>query len=224
MSRRTLVGLLVLSGFAQFAAADIIAVDGKAAIYDAGREVPTLDGQLPPMLAVPDGASSMNVNEVLGIVRAHPALQWGGPDGNFTTANDSDINSFQGISGLLHPGTLPLIAVFLSDDLPQEAAPSRLDFNALGSNFGSLSPEIGQSFFVGNGWTDGGMLQDFVVPTGATRVFFGFADAGYFTGEPGTYADNDGAFAADVSFNVVPAPGSIALLGLGGLIATRRRR
>ena len=95
---------------------------------------------------------------------------------------------------------------------------------SLGSNFGSLSPEIGQSFFVGNGWTDGGMLQDFVVPTGATRVFFGFADAGYFTGEPGTYADNDGAFAADVSFNVVPAPGSIALLGLGGLIATRRRR
>ncbi|MDQ7012269.1 MAG: PEP-CTERM sorting domain-containing protein [Planctomycetota bacterium] len=224
MSRKALVGLLAVSGLAQFAAADIVAVDAKSAIFDAGRDAPTLDGQLPPMLALPDGAASMNVTEVLGIVRAHPVLQWGGPDGNFTTANDSDIASYQGISGFIHPGTLPLVAVFLSDEAPQESAPARLDFNSIGSNFASLSPEIGQTFFVGNGWTDGGVLQEFVVPTGATRVFFGLADAGFFTGEPTGYADNEGAFAADVSFNVVPAPGSIALLGFGGLIATRRRR
>ncbi|MFG0259604.1 MAG: PEP-CTERM sorting domain-containing protein, partial [Phycisphaerales bacterium JB041] len=178
-----------------------------------------------PMVAVPDGANFVTRPEVTGLVRAHHRLEWAGPDGNTTTLNDTDISSFQGISGLVHPATLPLVGVFLTDDLPEESGtPARLDFYDLGSSFASLAPEIGQSFFIGDGWTDGGVLQEFMVPAGATRFFLGFADASYFTGAPGAYADNDGAFVADVRFNIVPAPGSMALLGFGALVCGRRRR
>lgn len=225
MLNNKLIGIVALAGIAQIAAADIVPVDGKAAIFDAGRDVPTLDGQLPPMLAVPDGANFVTLPEVTGLVRAHHSLEWAGPDGNTSTLNDTDISSFQGISGLVHPATLPLVGVFLTDDLPEESGtPSRLDFYDLGSEFASLAPEIGQSFFIGDGWADGSTLQEFMVPAGATRFFLGFADAGFFTGAPGAYADNDGAFSADVRFNIVPAPGSMALLSLGALVTVRRRR
>ena len=225
MLNNRLIGIVALAGIAQIASADIVAVDAKSAIFDAGRAVPTLDGQLPPMVAVPDGADYVTLPEVTGLVRAHHKLEWAGPDGNTTTLNDTDISSFQGISGIVHPSTLPLVGVFLSDDLPEEGdTPSRLDFYDLGSSFASLSPEINQTFFIGDGWTDGAVLQQFMVPAGATRFFLGLADAGFFTGAPGAYADNEGAFTADVRFNIVPAPGAIALFGLGALVTVRRRR
>lgn len=215
---------LAAMGVASVASADVVQVDAKAAIFDAGRDVPTLDGQLPPMLEIPQGAYSMQFAEVTGLVRAHRSLQWAGPDGNDTTLNDTDINSYEGISGIVHPRTLPLVAVFLGDDAPEGSAPARLDFYSIGSEFSSLSPVVGQSFFVGDGWNSAELAQEFMIPQGATRVFFGLADASYFTGEPGAYSDNDGWFSADVRFNLVPAPGSLALLGLGGLAVARRRR
>lgn len=225
MSTSKVLGILALAGLAPLASADIVSVDAKAAIFDAGRDTPNLDGVLPPMLAVPDGAVSFNVPEVTGLVRAHRFLTWAGPDGNTETLNDTEIDSFQGISGITHPATLTLIGVFLTDDLPEESAtPDSLNFYDLGSSFASLAPALGQSFFIGDGWGDGEVLQEFIVPDGATRLYFGFADGSYFTGTPGAYEDNEGAFVADVIFNVVPAPGSVALLGLGGLVAARRRR
>lgn len=224
MRRAASVSLIALGGLAGIASADVINVDAKAVIFDAGRAAPTLDGLLPPMLAVPQNADYVFVPEVTGLVRAHPVLQWGGPDGNMTTLNDTDINSYQGISGLIHPGTLPLLGVFLTDDEPETPAPDRLDFYQLGSDFASLAPGLGQSFFIGDGWADAETMQQFTVPEGATRLYLGLADAYYFTGDPGQYADNDGAFVADVQFHLVPAPGSIALLTLGGLMAVRRKR
>ncbi len=44
-----------------------------------------------------------------------------------------------------------------------------------------------------------------------------------YTDAGGTSAEYDGVVMGG-SFNVVPAPASMALLGLGGLVATRRRR
>lgn len=224
MLKSGIVAALAVAGVVASANAEIIYVDGKAAIFDAGRSVPTLDGILPPVLEVPQGAVSMSANEVVGLVRAHPVLQWGGPDGNYTTINDTDVSSYQSISGVIHPGSLPLLGVFLADGEPEGAAPSRLDFYQIGSNFSSLAPQLGQSFFIGDGWTDGGLLQNFTVPQGATRLFLGLADAPYFTGEPGAYIDNEGGFMADVQFEVVPTPGTLALLGLGGSFVIRRRR
>lgn len=224
MRKTGLIGLLVLSGAAGASWADVVLVDAKAAIFDAGRPEATLDGILPPGLGIPLGAVSMSLPEVTGLVRAHPVLRWGGPDGNSTTAYGTDINSYEGISGILHPRTLPLLGVFLTDAEPEGAAPARLDYYSIGDSFATFSPALGQSFFIGDGWAGGEVLQEFMIPEGATRLYLGLADAGYFTGDPGAYADNEGAFSADVRFNVVPAPGAAALLGLGGLMGIRRRR
>jgi hypothetical protein len=224
MKDQALISLIALGSIAAAATADVVFVDAKAAIFDAGRDIPTLDGLLPPMLAIPQGADFVYVPEVTGLVQAHPVLQWGGPDGNMTTLNDTDINSHMGISGLITPGSLPLLGVFLTDAEPEGAGPDRLDFYQLGTDFASINPEIGQTFFIGDGWADAQTMQQFMVPQGATRFYLGLADASYFTGDPTAYHDNLGAFAADVRFNIVPAPGSIALFGLGAIAAFRRKR
>lgn len=224
MRKSGFISVVAIAGLASLASADIVHVDAKAAIFDAGRDTPTLDGMLAAGIAVPSDTAYVTVPEVTGTVRAHPVLTWAGADGNPDTLNDTDINSHMGVSGLSHPRTLALLGVFLSDATPENPAPARLDFNALTSDFDSLSPEIGQSFFIGDGWNSDMLLQQFNVPAGATRLYLGLADAGWFTGDPGTYADNSGAFDADVHFTAIPAPGSIALLGLGGLVTLRRRR
>ncbi len=227
MRRQATIGLVMLGGIAAGAAADVVNVDARAAIFDAGRAAPTLDGLLPPMLEIPDGADYVTLEQVTGLVRAHPVLQWAGPDGNSTTVNDTDINSYMGISGLVHPRTLPLVAVFLNEGEPENPAPARLDFYGIGSDFAELSPQMQQTYFVGDGLAfdgEGYVSQKFWIPEGATRIYLGLADAGYFTGDPTAYCDNEGSFSADVQFHVVPATGPLALLGLGGILTLRRRR
>lgn len=228
MRRTAMCGVLAVSGIAGAAMADVVLVDGQAAIFDAGRAETTLDGVLPPVIEIPAGAVSMYVPEVTGLVRANPNLQWAGPDGNTTTRNDTDINSYNSISGLIHPRTMALLGVFLTDNEPEGQAPSRLDYYQIGDTFESFSPVLRQSFFIGDGWADGETMHEFMIPAGATRLYLGMADAGYFTGDPseggGAYDDNSGSFAADIRFNVVPAPGAVALLGLGGLVGVRRKR
>ncbi len=64
-------------------------------------------------------------------------------------------------------------------------------------------------FFVGDGLTGtgSGATQVFHVPAGATRVFFGFADAYQFgnpISPPGYYDDNVGEL--DVEFDVTSGP------------------
>jgi uncharacterized protein (TIGR03382 family) len=222
----------VVGGLAAAASADVVVVDAKAAIFDAGRPASTLDALLPPMLEIPVGTDYVTFGDVSGMVQAHPVLQWAGPDGNSTTANDTDINSYRGISGLIHPRTMPLVAVFLGAAEPENPAPARLDFYSLGTEFAELSPILHQTYFVGDGVAVDGsesLAQRFYVPNGATRLYLGLADAGFFTGDvddqhPTAYADNLGSFSADVQFHVVPTPGSVALLGLGGALTLRRRR
>lgn len=92
-----------------------------------------------------------------------------------------------------------LVGVFLGPEPPSPQAPPILDFNTIGTNFTILSPELQQTFFIGDGFTSGGTEQTFIVPAGATRLFLGIADAQGFTGNPGFYNDNTGAFEATVS-------------------------
>jgi hypothetical protein len=85
----------------------------------------------------------------------------------------------------------------------------------LGTSFLSLSPQIGQLFFVGDGLTGtgSGSVQQFLVPPTATRLYLGFADAVGYMGLPGQYQDNVGILNA--SFQIVPEPRTWALLSLG---------
>jgi hypothetical protein len=83
--------------------------------------------------------------------------------------------------------------------LSDRTRPAALDFSeaALGMAFAELRPQLGQSFFIGDGLTGtgSGAQQRFVTPAGATKLYLGFADAQAFQGNPGAYDDNTGSVA-----------------------------
>ena len=150
-----------------------------------------------------------------GAVRNGTCCEWRGPDGGeFYTHY---VGAEHGISDVNAPIN-SLVGVFLTD-WPQAGEPvaDALDFSLIGLDFGYLAPQIGQTFFIGDGMNGDGFVQLFEIPTGATRLFLGTMD-GY------TWNDNDGSF--DVTVSSVPEPSSWALLagGLGLIGAFARRR
>ena len=103
-----------------------------------------------------------------------------------------------------------LVGVFLDDSAPTGAAPPSLDFRSggLGPDFPSLSPLIGQTFYIGDGRTGQGRTgtpQTIAVPPTATRLFLGIADGQFdgsrIFGQPGSYIDNSGSFEVTMQFN-----------------------
>ena len=172
-------------------------VPSSANIFSAGRAgTAPMDGTAPPSYSFSAGAGKvLTFQAVTGTVQCGPNPPWAanGPDG---LAYPTDIVSYNNISGITHPRrSMFLVGVFLADSLPA-AAPARLDFTD--DAFTALSPAIGQTFFIGDGLTRAGTgtHQQFAVPSTATRLFLGFADASYFRGNPGAYFDNSGSLAA----------------------------
>jgi Flp pilus assembly protein TadG len=91
---------------------------------------------------------------------------------------DSNGGSEHGIANVTAP-IAAVIGVFLDDSQPDStAAPAALDFSTAASrDFVSLSPQLKQPFFIGDGLrADGVTLQNFVVPPGATRLYIGIMD------------------------------------------------
>jgi len=70
----------------------------------------------------------------------------------------------------------------------------RLDFTD-GEDFSELAPEIGQTFFIGDG-----VGRIYRVTADATRLFLGFADAFNYVGAPGWYANNGGSLEVTVAW------------------------
>jgi Flp pilus assembly protein TadG len=95
-----------------------------------------------------------------------------------------------------------LVAVFLDNSTPgSRSTPPDLDFSTDSErNFTTLSPMLNQMFFVGDGRNDSGQVQNFIVPSGATRLFIGTWDAYEWNNNIG-------------SFNVtVHAPSSVTIV------------
>lgn len=85
---------------------------------------------------------------------------------------------------------------------------------------------VGQTFFIGDGLSDGNIVQQFIAPSGATRVFLSIAAS------IGASGGNLGSLSGDVTgataiAAAVPEPAHGALLAAGfvsvGGMARRRR-
>lgn len=115
-------------------------------------------------------------------------------DGGEFAGGVTNVESAGGISGIMHPNkTMFLVGVFTDNSVAKPPGPKRLDAN----DPKNLTPELFQSFFIGT--AKGKQIQ---VPSTATRLILGFADAYSFSGAPGSYDDNVGELTA--SFSIMP--------------------
>jgi hypothetical protein len=225
----TVLGVAVLLTLSSLTArASTLTVDGKMVIYFAGGN-PTVgfNGGIAPAefdFAANPGLSIV-FSSVTGAVDCDGAGGFCapfGPDGNLGNPGTIPANGFLG--GISYNATLadPLLGVFLGPGLPG-SAPADLDFRGA-ENFTSLSPLVGQVFWIGDGLTGtgSGSPQVFNVPATATRLFLGIYDGPAF--------DNSGQYVANFALNgepsSVPEPASILLIpaGLAGLWMARRLR
>ena len=112
-----------------------------------------------------------------------PGVIDSGPDGNAssighnaTATNPSNSSTYTNENGIAD-AKMPInctCGVFLDDNAPNlsPAPSSNLDFSSSTSrDFSSLSPQLKQVFFIGDGLKSDGSHQEFVPPPGATRLF-----------------------------------------------------
>jgi Flp pilus assembly protein TadG len=128
-----------------------------------------------------------------------------GPDGDPSWADHNwyamlNGGSEHGISDLVAP-LASLIGVFLDNNAPNadgSTVPPTLDFSTSASrDFSTLSPQIRQPFFIGDGLRNDGVTpQNFVVPSGATRLYIGIMDFQ-------EWSDNSGTDVATVTHPIV---------------------
>ncbi|MBL0219989.1 MAG: hypothetical protein IPQ07_39745 [Myxococcales bacterium] len=179
-----------------------VIVDGRADVFSAGRPHPeeTRGGRPPVLVTLVPGGGYITFSTVKGVVGCVAGATTP-PDGGNCAGGDTNISAADGISGIIdHQHTQFLVGVFLGASTSSRA-PATLDFSekAQGESFAELSPAIGQTFYIGDGFTRSGLNQRFVIPSGATRFYLGFADAFGFQGVPGAYGDNTGGLAVTLT-------------------------
>ncbi len=117
----------------------------------------------------------------------------GKPDSGWNGFHNDDAEgtygSENGKSDLIAPAN-SIIGIFLGPNGPIVGEePDGLDFSTKSSrNFTKLSPKIAQPFFIGDGLNDNGVTQEFVIPEGATRLFFGVMDMYEWSNNVGGYS------------------------------------
>jgi hypothetical protein len=121
-----------------------------------------------------------------------------GPDGAGFDPASNVYGAENGIANVTVPLNA-LIGVFLGPTQPSlNPAPGALDFSTSASqNYLSLLPELQQPFFIGDGLTSSGIVQQVIAPAGSTRLYLGMMD-------PGGYYNNVGSFT--VQTPAVPVP------------------
>ena len=195
----------------------------SATVQSTGSIYATGGGSTPPtMVTLPSGATSVAFNSVTGSITTGCASTEGcivlnngtgnnnnDPDGVGAAPATSSNTGTSSISGMIAPGAGYLVGLFVPAGGPAGTAPAALDFTSsgLGTSFTSLSPQLDQVFFIGDGLTgDGtGTQQTFNIPTGAGQLWLGISDAGGYVGAPGAYGDNLGTYTVGFTLN---APGS----------------
>jgi len=207
----------VLAGWAT--AGVTITVSGNACPYFAGQSGPVNAAGigwgddnnsyvLPPYLDV-TGFSGPLCFTAAGDWSHTPYVGYFGADPAGYGSNPAPNSEYQqfGISYVSGAPLNALLGVFLTNAAPSSSGPANL---AYGSDM--TTPELQQTFVIGYG------LSNVVIPTGATRLFFGLNN-GY------EWSNNSGSVDVTVSECQVPVPAAILLAGLGtGLVGWMRRR
>ena len=178
-----------------------VTVPATSNIFASGQSV-AFSGTLPPAVTFPAGSVQAIKFGAAGKVTLGGGEPYSGPDG-IPFPGGTDLTSFNGLSGIiaLDRGFF-LTGVFLNDSVPAGSGPPILNFTDA-ENFLTLSPQLFQTFFIGNGLTRT-TEQVFFVPSGATRVFLGISDGCVLAGgPPGCYEDNVGEFLVEVSLHPV---------------------
>jgi hypothetical protein len=229
---RSLLLITLSVGVSGFAQAVSVSVPGTANPYLAGMP----DGSTAP----PDQAPYQSPVEVRGLnPSAGGALTFTGATGGVSNTPTCDGTNCSSIDGNVYNGVLfydheadsqngmsdirapinSLVGVFLTNSVPNLLPPPpKLDFQTIGLDFNVLSPKLQQVFFIGDGRTSGGLIQEFSIPASATRLFLGTMDGG-------EWLNNSGAIMVNVA-QVVPEPETHAmfLAGLGLMAAVARCR
>jgi hypothetical protein len=127
----------------------------------------------PQLINIPlTNGESLTFSSISGNAAHDPNLSQYGPDGDTANVGSNTDGSENGIANANIPIDA-VVGVFLTDSQPNlSAAPATLDFSTDSSrNFTTLAPQLKQIFFIGDGLTDSGQTQTFVVPNGATRLY-----------------------------------------------------
>ncbi|MCU0545574.1 MAG: PEP-CTERM sorting domain-containing protein [Oscillatoriaceae cyanobacterium Prado104] len=165
----------------------------------APRESPVLVSNLP--LA----AGTILTFGVSGSVNYKSVTPIDTPDGDRTIAPHT-AGAENGISDISAPRN-SLLGVFLDDGQPNlSPAPSALNFSTPDSrNYLQLAPLLKQVFFIGDGRTNQGVLQQILVPEGASRFYLGTMDA-YDWSDNAGILDVDVTGTYEVTGGVDPSP------------------
>ncbi len=188
-----------------------IRVDAIGNLWAAGQAGQPTDGKVPAEIALPEGETMVwfahvsgswsNTGPMLSADGERPAVgtsyECGGPPPCTVLASN-------GLSGLTDAAKFwYLTGVFLGPGTPGGTPPPSIDFTRR-HEFRVLKPELGQTFFIGDGRTSDGIVQQFRVPPGATRLFLGMVDICRPGEAAGCYFDNDGSLAVTTSWGSMP--------------------
>lgn len=221
------IGLALASSLCAPLHALTVAVPGSANPWLAGMpegatsSQDSAPGQSPILIDLTQlGPGSYLTFAALGATDNGGGMEFG-PDGD-----DSGwvIEHTYGVENGITNSALPFLSltgVFLNDSQPDLSAPATpLDYNSLTTSFTSFAAQLKQPFFIGDGLTGRGTggIQQFLIPSQATRLYLGTAD-GY------GWNNNGGLLLVSVSAVPTPASGWVMAAGLAlfGLIARRRR-
>ena len=209
---------LILTALAPAAAqaATTLTIDGRSNVYAAGQVSATGGstggGLLPQGIALPSGTSrKVTFSSVTGGTGCgEGGTGFPADGGTGCGGTGTDMAGTNGLSGIKADNGMFLAGVFISDATPSGAGITATDYTGAAANQTTISPAANQVFRIGDGRTTGGTVQQFVPPSGATRLYLGFVDGTNgtaFHGSPGYYDDNTGALSATLSVTPTPPAG-----------------
>jgi hypothetical protein len=200
-----------------------LTISGNSNIFGAGKiSAPApgggTGGKLPALYNFAAAAGQvLTFSNISGNVSYAPFPEVSNVSGDGRAPFGTNISSYGGISGIRNDNAIAfLVGVFLNDSEPTGSGPSPLDFTN-NTSFAELSPQLNQTFFIGDGLTGSGVgnIQRFLVPDQATRLFLGFADGNGIQGLPAYYNDNTGSVVANFELQspAEPVPEPCTILG-----------